>query len=57
MHARFNFFRVQFGGVHISVQLRRKSGAIQIKQPVFPGDGGNAAVQTCREMIGWIVLR
>jgi hypothetical protein len=73
VHARLHFLRVQYGGVHVHVQivtkiqwrkargvlvqLRGEGGAVQVSQPVVPGDGGDAAVETCREAPRYILLR
>jgi hypothetical protein len=39
------------------VQLRRDGGAVQVSQPVLPGDGRDPAVQACREALRYVELR
>ncbi len=41
----------------VLVQLRGEGGAVQVSQPVLPGDGGDAAVQSCRAALRYVLLR
>ncbi len=52
MHALFDVFSVQLGGINVVVEVRRQRRAsvpraVEVDQPVSPGHAGDTVVQPC----------